>query len=68
MKLSPAVAEKIIVALLSAMLGGLGTYGLKAITIEGRLDAIERAVIRIEKRLYPDTPAKPTAQRLPTST
>lgn len=45
--------EKIIVAMVSAMAGGLLTYASKTLTIEGRLDAIERTVTRIETRLFP---------------
>ena len=51
--------EKIIVAMVSAMAGGLLTYAAKTLTIEGRLDAIERSVSRIETRLFPHTEAKP---------
>lgn len=45
--------EKIIVAMVSAMAGGLLTYGTKGLTLEGRIDAIERSVQRIEMRLFP---------------
>lgn len=47
--------EKVAVALLSAVAGGLFTYSAKALTIEGRLDSIERSVTRIEHRLFPPT-------------
>lgn len=53
--------EKIIVALVSAMAGGVLTYAAKTLTIEGRLDAIERSVSRIETRLFP--PAHQEATR-----
>ena len=45
------MTEKIVLACISALAGGLLTYGVKAISIEGRLDGIERAVIRIEHKL-----------------
>ena len=45
--------EKIIVAMVSAVAGGLLTYAVKAVAIEGRLDGIERSVLRIETRLFP---------------
>jgi len=59
MKLSPAVTEKVLVAIVSASLGGLGTYMAKTLLIEGRLDAIERAVNRIEQRLFPPAASSP---------
>ena len=43
--------EKIVVALIGALAGGFLTYGVKAVSLEGRLDGIERAVLRIESRL-----------------
>lgn len=43
--------QKIILGVLAAMAGGFMTYAGKALTIEGRLDGIERAVIRIESKL-----------------
>lgn len=45
------VLEKIIMSVAAAVLGSVMTYGMKAISIEGRLDGIERAVIRIEQKL-----------------
>lgn len=45
--------EKIIVALVSAMASFLVANISKSLTIEGRLDAIERSVQRIEVRLFP---------------
>lgn len=45
--------EKIIVAMVSAVAGGVLTYAVKAVAIEGRLDGIERSVQRIENRLFP---------------
>jgi hypothetical protein len=45
------ITEKILVALISALAGGMLTYATKAIAIEGRLDGIERAVIRIEAKI-----------------
>lgn len=53
------IHEKIIVALVSAIAGGVLTYAAKALTIEGRLDGIEKAVQRIEQRLY-TVPSPPT--------
>lgn len=47
--------EKVLVAALSAVAGGLFTYSAKALTIEGRLDGIERSIVRIESRLFPPT-------------
>lgn len=44
--------ERIIVAIASAAVGGVFTYAVKALTMEGRLDGIERAIVRIEARLY----------------
>lgn len=43
--------EKIIVGALSAMLSGGLTVALNNANTAGRLDGIERAVIRIENRL-----------------
>ena len=45
------MADKIIVALLSAILGGGFTYAIKAAGLEGRMDGIERGMIRIENKL-----------------
>ena len=42
---------KFMLSLAAAMLGGVMTYGLKAVSIEGRLDGIERAVMRIENKI-----------------
>lgn len=50
------MAERVIVALVSALAGGVMTYTVKAVAIEGRLDAIERGVARIEQRLFPVDP------------
>lgn len=47
--------EKITVAVASALAGGVLTYTTKALTLEGRIDAIERSVQRIEHRLFPPT-------------
>lgn len=43
--------QKVIMSMAAAVLGGAMTYSMKAISIEGRLDGIERAVIRIENKL-----------------
>lgn len=43
--------QKFALSVAAAMIGGALTYGMKAVSIEGRLDGIERAVIRIENRL-----------------
>ncbi|MBN9407633.1 MAG: hypothetical protein J0H69_00660 [Burkholderiales bacterium] len=43
--------EKVATALVSALCGAVLTYGVKAIAIEGRMDAIERSLQRIETRL-----------------
>lgn len=53
--------QRVAVALVSALAGGVLTYTVKALTIEGRLDGIERAVQRIEQRVYqlPGPPAPP---------
>lgn len=45
------VTQKILVAVASALAGGFLTYAGKALSLEGRLDGIERAVIRIEQRI-----------------
>ena len=45
------MADKIIVALLSAILGGGFTYAIKAAALEGRMDGIEKTVERIENKL-----------------
>lgn len=45
------MTEKIVVALISAMASGMLTYSFKAATIEGRLDGVEKALIRIEAKL-----------------
>lgn len=42
---------KFLMSVAAAMLGGVMTYGMKAVSIEGRLDGIERAVMRIENNL-----------------
>lgn len=43
---------KFLLSVAAAMLGSVMTYGMKAVSIEGRLDGIERAVIRIENKLH----------------
>ena len=43
--------QKIIMSMAAAVLGGAMTYSMKAISIEGRLDGIERAVVRIENKI-----------------
>jgi hypothetical protein len=43
--------EKIVMAVIGAVAGGMITWSTKALTIEGRLDGIERAVVRIERKL-----------------
>lgn len=43
--------EKIVMAVVGAIAGGMITWSTKALTIEGRLDGIERAVVRIEGKL-----------------
>lgn len=43
--------QKLIMSMAAAVLGGAMTYSVKAISLEGRLDGIERAVIRIENTL-----------------
>lgn len=45
------MTEKILVALVSAVASGMLTYSFKAATIEGRLDGVEKALIRIEAKL-----------------
>ena len=45
---------KVVMSMAAAVLGGAMTYSMKAISIEGRLDGIERAVIRIENKLLND--------------
>ena len=45
------LVQKLILSIAGAMIGGVFTYGLKAVSIEGRLDGIERAVMRIENKL-----------------
>lgn len=45
------ITQKIVVAIASALVGGFMTYAGKALSIEGRLDGIERAVIRIEQKI-----------------
>lgn len=54
-------SHKVVLAILSAVAGALLTYGAKALTIEGRLDGIERAVHRIEERVFqlPGPPLPP---------
>ncbi len=47
------MTERVVVAVISALAGGMLTYGAKTLTLEGRLDAIERALVRIEQRIYP---------------
>lgn len=60
----PVMNEKIITAVLSAAVGAVGTYTTKVASLEGRLDAIERSMARIERKLYPEqlAPAAPLAQ------
>lgn len=43
--------EKIILSVVAALAGSVLTYAFKAVSIEGRLDGIERAVTRIEAKL-----------------
>lgn len=43
--------EKVAAAVAGALFGAVMTYGLKGVQIEGRLDGIERAVIRIEHKI-----------------
>lgn len=43
--------EKIVSGIVGALVGAVMTYGTKGIQIEGRLDGIERAVIRIEHKI-----------------
>lgn len=45
------MTEKIVTAIIAALAGGMLTWSMKAMQIEGRLDGIERAVMRIEQRL-----------------
>lgn len=52
--------EKALLALLSAVAGGVFTYGTAGMRLEGRMEAVERTLTRIEARLFPN-PA--TAQR-----
>jgi hypothetical protein len=47
--------DKILVAIISAAAGGLMTYGVKAVSLEGRIMGIEKSVDRIERRLFPVT-------------
>lgn len=51
--------EKIIVAIVSAMVGGVLTYSAKMLSLEGRIDAMERSLIRIETRLFPQSQEAP---------
>jgi len=48
--------EKIVVALASGAFSAVLAYGLAANRYAGRLDAIERAVQRIEQHLYRTVP------------
>ena len=45
------LTQKIIISMMAALVGSVGTYFTKAVSMEGRLDGIERAVIRIEQKL-----------------
>lgn len=45
------MTEKIVVGLVSAIASGVLTYAFKAASIEGRLDGVERALVRIEAKL-----------------
>ncbi len=47
--------ERAALALLSAVAGGMLTYGANVLKIEGRLDGLERSLARIEGRLFPIT-------------
>lgn len=44
--------DKILTAIASALAGAVLTWGIKAVQLEGRLEAIERGVQRIETRLF----------------
>lgn len=48
--------EKIALAVVSALLGGALGNIAEAMQTKGRLDSIERAIVRIEARLYPAAP------------
>lgn len=45
------MSEKIIVGIVSAIASGVLTYAFKAASMEGRIEGIERAIIRIEASL-----------------
>lgn len=45
------MTEKVVVAIVSALASGVLTYSFKAATIEGRLDGVEKALVRIEAKL-----------------
>ena len=45
------ITQKMLVGLVSVIIGSAGTYIVKAISIEGRLDAIEKTMVRNETKL-----------------
>ncbi len=47
------MGEKIIIGVVSAIASSVLTYAFKAASIEGRLDNVERSLIRIELFLRP---------------
>lgn len=49
------MGDKVLVAVASALCGAVLTWALKAAAIEGRLDALQASVARIENRLFPVT-------------
>ncbi len=49
------MSDKIFAAVAGALVGAVMTYGAKAISLEGRLDAMEKTLQRIEFRLFPTT-------------
>lgn len=45
------MTEKVLTAIVSALAGGVFTFSMSAVRLEGRVDAIEKSLTRIEQRL-----------------
>jgi len=58
MQLGEHAAKAIIAGLLGAGIG----WGANALTLSGRVSAIEQSLVRIEARLYPAAPRPPASQ------
>lgn len=59
MAVTDASARAVVAALLGAAIG----WGGNALTVGGRVSAIEAALVRIEARLYVAAPAAPGAAK-----